>query len=224
MAKHGIKYGIVAMEKSGKTTLISKLEDALVVSTDNKAFKGKIPHFRYSHYEGLDHFINTVGAKLEAYEAKYGKLPGTLVIDSVTHLANNMEKYANDKFTGFTIFSNLGKDVMGLNAFLEDAIIPEGINVIFTSHCQWDVDSNSFKIAAPGNFGKNGSWLSVTDEASFIELKGNKRIIHHSTMKFPCRTLHATEIPESQDLEEFDINKHIAMLSNSLEEAEEWTI
>jgi len=156
MAKHGIKYGLIAMEKSGKTTLISKLENALVVSTDNKAFKGKIPHFRYSEYKGLDHFIGTVGSKLEAYEEKFGKLPETLVIDSVTHLANNMEKYANDRFTGFTIFSNLGKDVMGLNSFFEDSIIPEGINVIFTSHCQWDPDSSSFKIAAPGNFGKNG--------------------------------------------------------------------
>jgi hypothetical protein len=72
MAKHGIKLGIIAMEKSGKTTLISKLNDALVVSTDNKAFKGKIPHFRHSTYNGLDDLINTIGDKLEGYEARFG--------------------------------------------------------------------------------------------------------------------------------------------------------
>ena len=43
-------------------------------------------------------------------------------------------------------------------------------------------------------------------------------------MKFPCRTLHAAELPKSLDLEEFKINEHIAMLEGSQEEAEEWAI
>ena len=222
---NGIKFGIVAQENSGKTTLISKLADTLVVSTDNKAFKGKIAHFRYSHYQGIEHLINTIGDKIEAYEAKYGKLPRNLVIDSVTHLANNMEKYANEKAkNNFDVYAMLGKDIMAFNAFLEDEIIPAGMNVIFTSHCQFDPDSGGYKIAAPGNFGKNGSWLSVTDEAGFIEKKQNKRIFHFSTMKFPCRTLHTEDLPESVDLDDFDINKHIELLESSQSESEEWTI
>ena len=157
---NGIKFGIIALENSGKTTLISKLEDALVISTDNKAFRGKVPHFRYSEYEGMEHLLGTIGEKLEAYEKKVGKLPRTFVIDSVTHLANNMEKYWNEKATGFNIWSNLGKDILEFNAFLEDRILPEGINVIFTSHCQYDPDTTKYKINAPGSFGKNGSWLN----------------------------------------------------------------
>lgn len=157
---NGIKFGIIALENSGKTTLISKLEDALVMSTDNKAFRGKIPHFRYSEFSGMGSLTETIGEKLEAYEAKFGHLPKTLVIDSVTHLANNMEKYWNEKATGFNVWSGLGKDILDFNAYLEDVIIPAGINVIFTSHCQYDVDTAKYKISAPGAFGKNGSWLN----------------------------------------------------------------
>lgn len=220
---NGIKLGVVAMENSGKTTLISKTTDALVMSTDNKAFRGKVPHFRYSEYNGIKEITDTIAEKLESYEAKFEKLPKTLVIDSVTHLANNMEKYWNEKATGFAVWGGLGKDILEFNAYLEDVIIPAGINVVFTSHCQYDADTQKFKINAPGNFGKNGSWLSVTDEAVFLEVKGNKRIVHHKTAKFPCRTLQ-TEIEDSVLVDDFDINTHIQLLESHAEMADEWSI
>lgn len=220
---NGIKFGVVALENSGKTTLISKLKDALVMSTDNKAFKGKVPHFRYSEFSGMKELTEVIAEKLESYEAKFGKLPKTLVIDSVTHLAINMEKYWNEKATGFNVWSGLGKDILDFNAYLEDVIIPAGINVIFTSHCQFDADTSKYKINAPGNFGKNGSWLSVTDEAIFIEVKGNKRLVHMKTMKFPCRTLQE-ELPDFVAMDEFDINAHIELLESASTESDEWAI
>ena len=219
----GIKLGIVAAEASGKTTLISQLEDALVVSTDNKAFSGKVAHFRYSTYEGLENFTDTIIDKLEVYKDKYGKYPKTLVIDSVTHLANNMERWANDRFKGFDVWSNLGKDILSFNAFLEDDIIPAGINVVFTAHTQYDVDTGRYKIASPGNFGKNGSWLSVTDEAIFIEIKGAKRLLHFTTPKFPCRSFHK-ELVNGMNIDDFDINKHIELLESSNTESEEFRL
>jgi hypothetical protein len=222
MAK-GIKLGVIALENSGKTTIISHLEDALVASTDNKAFTGKVPHFRYSTYNGLDDLIATIETKLAAYEAKFKKLPRSLVIDSVTHLANNMEKYCNDKYTGFNIWSALGKDILAFNSYLEDTILEEGINVIFTSHCQFNPDTTKYQIAAPGNFGKNGSWLSVTDNAIFLEVKGNKRIVHNTTMKFPCRS-NLADIPESMDIVDYDINAHIEALEQQVTDSEEWSI
>lgn len=220
---NGIKLGIIALENSGKTTIISTLTDALVVSTDNKAFTGKVPHFRYSTYEGLDHLLGTINEKIEAYGEKFGKLPRTLVIDSVTHLANNMEKYWNDKAAGFAIWAGLGKDILAFNAYLEDTIIPEGINVVFTSHCQFDKDTSKYLISAPGNFGKNGSWLSVTDNALFLEIKGTKRSVHHTNPKFPCRS-NLGDIPESQDISEYSLNEHIAALESNVSESEEWSI
>lgn len=220
--KPGIKYGIIATENSGKTTLVSTLKDAVVMSTDNKAFRGKVAHFRYNYYDGIEDFTSTIEAKLGAYEEKFGAYPKTFVIDSVTHLQNNMEKWANEKFTGFNIWSNLGKDILAINDFLE-SIIAEGINVIITAHTQYDPDTQKYKINSPGQFGKNGSWLSVLDEASFIEVKGNKRIIHHKTMKFPCRTLQE-DLPESQDLNDFNLVDHINLLESSITEADKWSL
>jgi len=155
----GIKLAIVALENSGKTTLVSKIKDALIVSTDNKAFKGKVPHFRYSEYNGIEDFTNTVMSKLEAYNEKFGNYPKTLVIDSVTHLQANMEKWANEKFTGFNIWSNLGKEILLVNEFLE-SLAEEGINIVFTAHVQFDPDTARYKIQSPGQFGKNGSTTS----------------------------------------------------------------
>lgn len=220
---NGIKLGIIAMENSGKTTLISQIKDALVVSTDNKAFTGKVPHFRYSTYGGIEDFLGTLESKIESYQEKFKKLPRTLVLDSVTHLAVNMEKYWNDKATGFNVWSGLGKDITTLNAYLEDVIIPNGINVVFTSHCQFDKDTARYTISAAGQFGKNGSWLSVTDNASFLEVKGGKRVIQHTNPKFPCRS-NLADIPESQPVDEYDINEHIAALEANIQESEEWTI
>lgn len=219
----GIKLGIVALENSGKTTIISTITDALVVSTDNKAFTGKVPHFRYSTYNGIDDLLGTITAKIEAYAEKYGKLPRTLVIDSVTHLASAMEKYMNDKYTGFNIWSNLSKDILAFNSYLEDTVIPEGINVVFTSHCQFDKDTSKYAIAAPGSFGKNGSWLSVTDNAVFLEVKGTKRVVHHTNPKFPCRS-NIDGIEESVDVTSYNLNEHIAALEANVNESEEFVL
>ena len=221
--KEGIKLLVVAPENSGKTRLISSINNGLVMSTDNKAFRGKVPHFRYNVYNGLDDLIDTISAKLEAYEAKFGKLPETFVIDSVTHLQNAIIKYNNDKYTGFNIWTNINKDVLALNSFIEEELIPAGINVIMTAHVVYDTEAARWKIDSPGNFGKTGSWLSIVDESVFIEVKGTKRIIHFSTMKFPCRTLQA-ELPESINVDDFNINDHIKLLESSVQEAEEWSI
>lgn len=162
----GVKLLVVAKEATGKTTLISKINDSLVASTDNKAFTGKVAHFRYSEYEGLQPLIDTIVSKVGIYQEKTGSLPKTIVIDSVTHLANNMERWANNKFTGFSVYSNLGKDILEFNHFLETQIIPAGINVVITSHCQLNSDTGRYEIASPGQFGKNGSWLSVNKTAA----------------------------------------------------------
>ena len=218
----GVKLLIVAKEASGKTTLISKLEDALVVSTDNKAFTGKVPHFRYSEYSGLQDLLDTINGKLTTYQEKYGKLPKTLVIDSVTHLANNMERYANEKYTGFSIWAALGKDILEFNHYLETIVIPSGMNVVITSHCQFDKDTARYEIASPGSFGKNGSWLSVTDNSVFIEVKGNKRVVHTNSLKFPART-NITPV-DPVDIDAYNINDHIALLEASKQEASMFTL
>jgi len=117
--KEGIKLLVTGQENSGKTSLISSIKDGLVMSTDNKAFRGKVPHFRYTVYNGLEDLIDTIGVKIEAYETKFKKLPETFVIDSVTHLQNAIIKYNNDKYTGFNIWSAINKDILALNSFID---------------------------------------------------------------------------------------------------------
>jgi len=221
--KEGIKLLVTGQENSGKTSLISSIKDGLVMSTDNKAFRGKVPHFRYTIYNGLEDLIDTIGIKIEAYEAKFKKLPETFVIDSVTHLQNAIIKYNNDKYTGFNIWSAINKDILALNSFIEDELIPSGINVVITAHTIYDTDNAKFKIDSPGNFGKTGGFMSIVDEAIYLETKGNKRILHYSTMKFPCRTLQEN-LPESINVNDFDINKHIKLLESSVQESEDWVI
>jgi len=219
---NGIKLGIFALENSGKTTIISNIKDALVVSTDNKAFTGKVAHYRYAKYEGLEHFIDTLHEKVEKYQERYGKLPRTIVIDSITHLTNSIDKYCNDKYTGFNVYSNLSKDILALNAFFEEEIIPAGINIVMTGHVLYDADTAKFRIPCSGSFGKTGAWLSVLDNAAYIEVKGNKRTIHHKTSKFPCRSI--LDIEESQDVSTYDINEHIEMLEALNTDSEEFVL
>ena len=133
-----------------------------------------------------------------------------------------MEKWANEKFTGYNIWSSLGKDILSINDFLE-SLVEEGINVVITVHVQYDAETSKYKATSPGQFGKNGGWISVVDESVFIEVKGNKRILHYKTLKFPCRTLQE-ELPESINLDDFDINAHIRLLEEASTESEEWSI
>jgi len=105
----------------------------------------------------------------------------------VTHLQNAIIKYSNDKYTGFNIWTAINRDILSFNAFIEEELIPAGINVIMTAHVVYDTDAARV----------------------FLENKGNKRLLHYSTMstmKFPCRTLQA-ELPESTSVADFDINK-----------------
>ena len=64
-----VKLVVAGYEASGKTTLISQINNALVMSSDNKAFTAKVPHFRYTEYTGLADITNTLETKMEAYKS-----------------------------------------------------------------------------------------------------------------------------------------------------------
>ena len=222
----GFKLLVVAKESTGKTTMVSRLDNALIMCTDNKSFDFEVPHFRYSEYNGFDDMMDTIEEKLETYEDKFGKLPDTFVVDSVTHLSNAIEKYCKDKYTGFNVYSNYGADIVDFNAFLEDLIM-EGINVVITAHCTYNPDINGYEIQAPGNFGKNGSWLSVVDNSIFITVKGNKRMVYTKAVKLPARTSIYNDTKEteiSMEMDKYDINKHIKDLQNKSKKSSKWVL
>ena len=143
-----VKLVVAGYEASGKTTIISQLENALVMSSDNKAFTAKVPHFRYTEYSGLSDFVATLETKMGAYKAKFGQLPSTIVIDSITHYDSIMSKWANASFKGFTVYSELGGNLFDMNAYFEETLIANGINVVLTAHTAFNADTGRYNIPA----------------------------------------------------------------------------
>ena len=73
------------------------------------------------------------------------------------------------------------------------------------------------------SFAKRGGFLAEVDEAIFVEVKNNKRLLHFRSSKLPARSLH----PDVQDMctvEEFNLQEHITLLSGSSDEVDEFAI
>lgn len=223
MSKSGIKILLSAFECAGKSTITSKLIDPLVFNMDSKEYGFKVPHVNLKEYEGMDTIIQIISDKINAYKDKFGKLPKTVVLDTVTQLYSAMQKYNADKYKGFDIHSNNNRDTLSLNAFIEESLIPSGINVVIVAHTVYDEATSRYVIPATGAFAKAGSWLSITNEATFIEKKSNKLVVHTSGMKFPARST-LPDLATAVPIEDYDLQEHIDQLSAVKFEAEEFLI
>lgn len=160
MAK-AVKFLLSGYEASGKSTLASTLKDALVGNCDAKEYGFHVPHFNLKVYEGMEAFIGLCNAKLGAYKERFGKLPDTFVLDTVTQLYTAMQKFNADKHTGFNIHSANNKDTLMLNDYIENTLIAHGINVVIVAHTTFDADTARHVIPASGQFAKAGSWLEI---------------------------------------------------------------
>ena len=99
----GVKFLLTGFEACGKSTITSALTEAIVVNMDQKEYNFKVPHVNIKEYEGMDVLITLVTQKVEAYSAKFGKLPKTIVFDTVTQMYSAMQKHNADKYKGLTI-------------------------------------------------------------------------------------------------------------------------
>jgi hypothetical protein len=218
-----IKLLISGFENTGKSTMASKINNAMVVNFDRKEYGFPVPHMNITEYSGIEALIDTINLKLGAYQEKFGKLPETLVLDTVTQFYSTMQRYNGDTYKGFDEHKANNKDTLNLNAYIEDVLIANGVNVVIVAHTMYDADTARHIIPATGQFGKAGSWISVVNDAVFIEKKSGKYLIHQKSMKFPCRTT-LTELEDSVDSTNYDINDHIAKLTASKLEAEEFVL
>ncbi len=132
---------------------------------------------------------NLIVEKIEAYKEKFDEYPETIVFDSVSKISEILYNNCNEKYTGFTIYSKLDSEISTLNNFIENSLIASDLNVVIISHAIYDADSAKYNLVAKGSFAKKGAYLSEVDEGIFIEVKGNKRILHFRSGKFPARTL-----------------------------------
>ena len=63
-----IKLLVSAYEASGKTTITSKIKDALVINFDRKEYGFNVPHANFNNYEGMSSAINFINEKINKYK------------------------------------------------------------------------------------------------------------------------------------------------------------
>ena len=211
--RQGVKLLINGLESSGKSTVGSKIKDALVIVIDEKPYSFAVPHYKPTEYTGLVAFGKELGDKINAYIAKYDGPPRTVVVDTVTKFYSNVTKYANDTERGFDIHNRINLDTMGFNTLIEKMLIQRGVNVVILAHVVYDESTKRFVVPATGQFAKTGSWMSLVDEASYLFTDLGRRKIAHNKMGLPNRTTIEGMI-EEELVEDYDVNKHIEQLEN----------
>lgn len=202
------KYLISGMSNTGKTTTLQNLEDVFVVAIDGKKYPFEQPHTNIEEFESVDNLIGIIEGKIEAYEEKFGKLPDVVAIDSVSRVLNMIVDICSTKFSGFTIWSEVNKEIHKFVDFT-NSIVDAGMGIVYVAHALYDENTKKFIEVANGQFAKIGGFLSTTDYASFIQIdkKGN-RTIHHKNPLTMSRSLIA-DMPDSEPMEEYNIQEYI---------------
>lgn len=205
------KILVSGLANTGKTSLLQSLTDVFVVAHDGKQYPFPQPHINVPTFDNISELLAIVNTKLGVYKTKFGKLPSTIVFDSVSTIFETIAANCGRQFKGFDTWKNVNLQINELTSYIENTLIPNGLNVVIVSHAVWNVDTVTYELVAQGSFAKKGSFLATVDNAVFIEVKNGKRIIHHRSPKFAARSTLA-ELPESQPIEEYTLQKHVDML------------
>ena len=208
-----VKLLISGEANSGKTTLTKNLDDSLVISHDGKRYPFKVPHVLVASFDDTSNLIDLITEKIEAYKDRFGNYPKTIVFDSVSKIFDTMLANCNEKYKGFSIYSELDKEIVQFTAFIENSLIASDMNVVLISHALYDADTARYNLVGKGSFAKRGGFLSEVDEGIFVESKANKRNLHFRSTKLPARTLHE-ELPDSMLVEEFNLQEHMDTLAD----------
>lgn len=212
----GVKLLVTGLESSGKSTITSKIKDALVINFDNKEYNFEVANADFREYTGLDSVIDFINNKLVAYKEKNGKFPKVLIIDTVTQLYSSMVLYNSKKYTGFNIHSQNNVDTLDLNNYFEDVILANGVDLVVVAHTIFDPDTKAYTIKSQGQFRDAGSWLSIVNDSIFIEKRNGKLAVFLNDIKYPSRTS-LENLEEKMTIDEYDINTHLDKLRNSKE-------
>lgn len=208
-----VKILISAEANSGKTTLTKTLKNSLVVSHDGKKYPYPIPHVLVPTFDSAQELVNTTIEKVEAYKEKFDAYPDTIVFDSVSKIFDTIHTNCNEKFKGFTVYSELDKEINIFTSFIENSLVASGINVVLISHAIYDPDTAKYNLVGKGSFSKRGGFLAEVDNAIFLEVKSTKRMVHFRSTKLPARTLEPS-LPDSINVEDFSLQETIDLLKN----------
>lgn len=216
------KVLITGMPNTGKTTLLKKLTNALVVSRDGKPFSLEMPHFNVPEYNKIDELLDMLSEKIEAYNEKIGKYPDTIVFDSVSRIFTDIETSCSKRFHGYDVWANVNKEI---NTFLDaiNQLQENGFNIVLIAHAVWDENAKKYIETCKGSFAKIGGFLSTVDYAMNIDILGNKRILTHKGNSL-SRTL-LDDIPEKEDASNFNLQTYLDKIKTKSDVvSEKWSI
>jgi len=208
----------------GKTTLLQSLEaeKSLIIARDGKQYPFPQPHVNVPDFTSAAEFTNLIVEKVEAFEKKMGVIPETLVIDSISKVLLDIEAYCLQQIKSFP-YGKVNTEIKHVVDFIEQEMCIH-FNVVLVSHAIYHEENSGYALVnAGGSYGKKGGMLSEVDEAIFLELKGKNRIVHFRNPRMVARTT-LSELPDSIPAEEFNLQKHIDVLTSKKTEAREWLI
>ncbi|EAJ4519103.1 AAA family ATPase [Campylobacter coli] len=217
-----IKILISGFENTGKSTLVSKLEDSLIINCDKKDFAFQTLHTNKQDYKGLDDFKKFCNEKILAYKNKYNKLPKYVVIDTITQLYGSMTNYNSSVYKGFNIHSQNESDTLGINEYLEQ-LVSKGINIVISAHTKYNSDTGRYEIPSQGKFRDSGSWLSIVNEAIHISRDEENHLVHLKSKSLPVRSLIDWD-KDSVNFNDFDINEYCSKIISVQAENEKFLI
>lgn len=217
-----IKLLISGLPAMGKTTLLSSLEDVLVIARDGKKYPFPQPHVNAPDFSTVDEFIELIVEKVTAYEEKTGNLPKVVAIDSISKVLLDIEGYVLEQVKSFP-YGKVNTEIKKLVDFIERDLC-DSFDVILVSHALYSEDVSGYSLVnAGGSYGKKGGILSEVDEAIFLELKGKKRNIHFRNPRMCARTT-VKDLEDVIPAEDFNLQKHVEMLRNKQTTSAEWSL
>lgn len=215
-----VKILVAGFEKSGKSTTTSKLRKSLVFNFDAKEYGFRAAHTNMKEYDGMKAVLARMSEKIKLFKEKTGEFPENIVVDTVTQMYSAMQLYNSSAYKNFEIHTANTRDTLEFNSFIENQLLPNGMNVIIVAHTKFDESTGRYTIPSSGAFKDAGSWTSVVNDSIFVEQKNGKLIVHLKTMKFPCRTT-LEDLPESMSIEDYNLQEHIDKLTkNKIESAD----
>jgi len=193
---------------------------------------------------GNDIYIPGVLDKLDAYVEKFGKPPENVVIDSVSQIFMDVIDVASQKPNVYgSQGAEVTKEMAKLTQFIHEGLELQGINVILINHVIKEKEDgkfiNSYVSFGSGKFLDKGGFYSTTNESILLALEGANRVVITRGTDKQARTM-LTDIPDkyyvenfvhpekSRKLKEgeeyFNLKTHLATLTATQVEAEEWAI
>ena len=216
------KILVTGLANSGKTSLLKPLEKVLVFSRDGKPFSLELPHVNVPDYDKIDELLDVVEEKLEAYKAKMGEYPDTIVFDSVSRIFTDIETNCQNKFKGYDVWSNVNMEVNKFVAATNE-LMESGFNIVLIAHAVFDAETKTFTETCKGSFAKTGGFLSTVDYSVNISIVGSKRIVTHKGMQL-SRTL-IDDMPDKEDVNNFNLQTYIDRIKTKSEVVQEkWSI